>query len=303
MTTPSMDHGARLSLGPGLHYGIDSNDYHADPAPEPSLTQSIAKILLRQSPAHARLAHPRLNPDLEPSDPTKYDVGHISHRLLLGRGRELEVLDFKDWRTKAAQEARQAAQEAGKLGVLGKDWDRASDMVRAVLAQLRERGYGPEWEGPDVEKTAEVVAIAQSNRNGRPYWLRCMIDWLPSLDSPWDLKSTGRSAAPDELWRHLVDADWPVQAAMHERILDYLDPGGAGRRAHRFVVVENEPPYALSVVRMTEAHMTIGRSQLDRAEVLWASCMAADRWPAYPLIDQIPEYPVWRMKAELLDEA
>jgi len=290
-----------MTLGPGLHYGVESSDYFADPTPEPSLTQSIAKILLRQSPAHARLAHPRLNPDLEDSDPTKYDVGHIAHRRLLGRGREIEVLDYKDWRTKDAQHHRADVAEAGKLGALGKDWVRGGEMVEAIRAQLEERGYGPDWYEPDVERAAEVVAIAKLDDDGMPYWLRCMIDWLPSPLRPWDLKTTGRSAHPDELWRQLVDADWPIQAAMHERILDYLLPEGAGRREHRFVVVENAPPYALSVVKMTEAHMTIGRAQLDRAEVIWATCMAAGRWPAYPLIDQNPEYPTWRMKAEMLE--
>jgi hypothetical protein len=290
-----------VTLGTGLHYGIEPDDYYADPTPEPSLTQSIAKILLRQSPAHARLAHPRLNPDLEQSDPTKYDIGTIAHRLLLGRGRELEVLDYENWRTKVAGEARQAALEAGKLGVLGKDFDRATDMIRAVYSQLRERGYGPDWEEPDPTRAAEVVAIAQMPGDGAPYWLRAMIDWMPSRTRLWDLKTSGRSCAPDELWRHLVDADWPIQAAMHERILDYLHPEDAGRREHRFVAVENFEPYALSIVRMTEAHMTIGRSQLDRAEVIWTTCMAAGRWPAYPLIDQNPEIPTWKMKAEMLE--
>jgi hypothetical protein len=293
-----------MTLRSGLHYGVEADDYYADPCEEPSLTQSIAKIMLRQSPAHARLAHPRLNPGKEERDPTKYDIGHIAHRLLLGRGREVEIIDAKDWRTKGAKEAREVAREAGRLGVLSQDWDRASDMTGAVLAQLRERGYGPDWEGLDVERCAEVVAIARSTTfSKKPIWLRCMIDWLPSLTRPWDLKTTARSAAPDELWRHLVDADWPIQAAMHERILDHLDPGGAGRRGHRFVVVENSPPYAMSIVRMSEAHMTIGRAQLDRAEAIWTSCMAADRWPAYPLVDQNPEYPAWRMKAEMLPEA
>jgi len=297
-----------MSLGTGLHYGVESADYYDDPCVEPSLTQSIAKILIgrasggKGSPAHARLAHPRLNPDLEQDDPTKYDIGHIAHRLLLGRGRELEVLGYPDWRGKDAKLQRIQAIADGKLGVLSKDHDRGVEMVEAIRDQLVERGYGPDWYEPDPSVAAEVVGIAQASELGQPYWLRCMIDWLPSLTRPWDLKTTGRSAAPEELWRQLVDADWPLQAAMHERILDYLHPEHAGRREHRFVVVENEPPYALSVVRMTEAHMTIGRSQLDRAEVIWASCIAADRWPAYPLIDQKPEYPTWKMKAEMLDD-
>src|SRR5690348_15257594 len=85
-----------MTLTTGLHYNISANDYHADPCPEPSLTQSIAKLILR-SPAHARVAHPRLNPDQPERDGRRYDVGNIAHRLLLGRGRELEIIPGDDW--------------------------------------------------------------------------------------------------------------------------------------------------------------------------------------------------------------
>src|SRR5258708_191113 len=84
-------------LGAGLHYDVPAHIYHADCSPEPSLTQSIAKILLNYSPAHARHAHPRLNPDHEPDDSTKYDIGNIAHRLILGLGRELEIVPGDDW--------------------------------------------------------------------------------------------------------------------------------------------------------------------------------------------------------------
>jgi hypothetical protein len=42
---------------------------------------------------------------------------------------------------------------------------------------------------------------------------------------------------------------WDIQAAMHERALDVLDPDNAGRRKHFYINQENEPPYALTVVR------------------------------------------------------
>jgi hypothetical protein len=53
---------------PGIYLDVAANDYHADPCPAPSFTQSIAKVLLEKSPAHARLAHPRLCPPVAADD-------------------------------------------------------------------------------------------------------------------------------------------------------------------------------------------------------------------------------------------
>jgi hypothetical protein len=52
-----------------------------------------------------------------------------------------------------------------------------------------------------------------------------------------------------------------------------LDPENAGRRRFLFVMVENEPPYALTVHEMSEAVMTIGRKQLDYAIRIWRECI------------------------------
>lgn len=292
-----------MTLAAGLHYNIPDEVYRADPCPEPSLTQSIAKTLLSRSPAHAKYMRQ------EPT--TKYDIGIIAHRLILGRGRELEVLpsDIEDWRTKDARQSREGARAAGKLAVLAKDYDTAHDMRLEAIQQLVERGYGDDW-SPERE-CGEVVAIASCDIDNPGsyvsdfpqfrYWLRALIDWLPSLARPWDYKTTSASAAPDAIHRLLPD--WCIQAAMHERILNLIDPDNTGRREHRFVVQENYEPYALTVVRLTEAHMHIGRAQVARAEAKWARCVATGEWPAYPLEDATPEYPVWAMNRVMENDA
>lgn len=282
-------------MNQGLHYDMPTADYYADRCPQPSLTQSIAKLLLAKSPAHARLAHPKLNPGMVMSDETKYDIGHIAHRLVLGRGRELCVIDHDDWRTKAAREIREEAAAMGKLAVLAKDFALGEKIKDRAFAQLADRGHLTDWARPN--RPAEVVAIAQAG----PIWLRTMIDWLPTLTSVWDYKTTAKSAHPEECWRFLVDAGWPIQAAMHERILNLINPDNAGRRVHRFIVQENYEPYALSVVRLTETHLSIGRAQLARAEDIWTQCMAANHWPAYSFLDQTPEYPGWALTRELTE--
>src|ERR1035438_10073976 len=47
---------ALAEADPGIYKGMLSDDYFADPTPEPSLSQSVAKILIEQSPLHARQA-------------------------------------------------------------------------------------------------------------------------------------------------------------------------------------------------------------------------------------------------------
>lgn len=291
-----------MTLPAGLHYDVHDAVYRADPCAERSLTQSIAKTLLTLTPAHAR--HMRAEPT------TKFDIGHIAHRLLLGRGRELVPMAFDDWRTKAAREAREEAEAVGQLAVLEKDYATGDQMTEAAFRQLIvDRPYAADWDTDDTDPPrAEVVAIARVDGpihefmgDGGPsldppvighHWLRALIDWLPSLTRVWDLKTSSMSCARATA---VSLPDWCIQAAMHERILNLIDPDNAGRREHRFVVQENFEPYALQVVRLTEAHMTIGRAQIARAEAIWARCMATGEWPAYPIEDATPEYPAWKM--------
>ena len=58
-----------MTLPAGLHLGVIEAEYHADPAPEPSLSRSLAHTLLTRSPRHAWQAHPRLNPAWLPDEP------------------------------------------------------------------------------------------------------------------------------------------------------------------------------------------------------------------------------------------
>lgn len=276
---------------PGVYLDCPAADYFLDPAPEPSFTQSIGKLILERSPLHAWHAHPRLNPDYQHDDDTKFDVGNVAHKMLLGRGKEIVVLDFDDWRTKAAKEAREEAAAAGKLAVLGKQAARADAMVRAAREQLDLRDL-PHIFNPQVGNS-EVVTAWQEGR----IWMRQMLDWLSSPNlthhTVADFKTTGESAAPDALARKMVADGWHIQAAMAERGLNVLDPQTAGRRCYLFVVQEDTKPYALSVVEIGEGALTLGRKLLDQAADIWAACMKANRWPGYPLDVEVPQIPGW----------
>lgn len=280
---------------PGIFTNMPTADYFADCCPQPSLTQSVAKILLAKSPLHAWHAHPRLNPDYHHDDDTKFDVGNVAHKLMIGRGKEVVVLEFDDWRTKAAKEARDMAASAGNFAVLGKHYSKAEAMVRAAREQLTIRGLDLLFD--PVLGNGEIVTAWQE----KGIWMRQMCDWLSSdLLTFADYKTTEMSAAPHQLSRMMVNAGWVIQAAMGERGLDVLDEKTQGRRRYLFVVQEVEKPYALTVAEIGEAALTMGRKQLDMAVTIWRHCVETDCWPGYPEEIARPEYPGWA-ETELLN--
>ena len=105
---------------PGL-YQMPLTDYIADPAPEPSLSSSLAHTLITQTPIHAFMRHPRLNPGAPREESNKMDIGTIAHGLLLeGDESRIVLIEAEDWRTKEAKEQRDQAYADGKVPLLAK---------------------------------------------------------------------------------------------------------------------------------------------------------------------------------------
>jgi PDDEXK-like domain of unknown function (DUF3799) len=209
--------------------------------------------------------------------------------LMIGRGKELAILEFDDWRTKAAQDARKTAAAAGKLGVLGKHYARASKIVNAGREQLTMRGFDHLF--AQGKGDGEVVVAWQEEFG----WCRQMIDWLtPDAMVFADYKTTEMSAAPHNVGRMMVTAGWDIQAAMAERaFIATLASSMARPRRFLFIVQEVEAPYCLSVVELSESVLTMGRKKLSAAVSIWARCTKENRWPGYPLDTVVPEYPGW----------
>src|SRR4029077_14491536 len=90
---------------PGIYKDFPVDAYSADPTPEPSLSQSIAKILIDRSPAHASLKHPRLGKPVDEEEDYKAAtaIGNAAHALATGRSRYIAIGEWDDWRKKQAQ--------------------------------------------------------------------------------------------------------------------------------------------------------------------------------------------------------
>jgi hypothetical protein len=275
---------------PGIYPDISAADYHNDPCPAPSFSQSLGKILLENSALHAWYAHPRLNPDWQPQDPTKFDLGNIAHKLLLGRGKDIEILpaEFTDWRTDKAKKIRAEALQQGRHAVLGKHSALADRMVAAAREQLALMPppacnlFGP------LSGQGEVCVVWKEG----DIWLRQLIDWLSGDGVIFaDYKTTDMSVAPHALGRKMQNDNWPLQAAMAERGLTAVDE--ILERKYFFVAQETWPPYALTVAELTEGHLERGRVQLEYAINTWRACMKRNVFPGYPRAIIVPDYPGW----------
>jgi hypothetical protein len=289
-----------LRLPAGLHFDVPAEAYHLDPAPEPSLSSSLAKVLLEQSPRHAWHQHPRLNPDMPPdADPTRAkEIGTAVHKLALGRGGDLMLIEAADYKSGLAKTVRARAAAEGMCPILAPDMEKAEAIATAVCAQIAQvhdcHGF--------LTAPAEIVGIAKDATGA---WLRCMMDKFEERDGSaiiWDLKTGDQSAEPSSLGRRIANMGFEVSAALYERVVLTLRPDLAGRLTFRWIFVENEHPHLISVGELDNAGLEIGRKKAAAAIALWNRCLRDDNWPGYPAQIVIAEYPPFAESAWLARE-
>lgn len=264
---------------------VSAAEYNADCCPSPSLSASIAHILCEQSPLHAWTAHPKLNPDYVSEETGHFDVGTAAHALLLEGEWVAEVLDFPDWRTNKAKEARDAARAAGKVPILAKQWADVRAMVEAANIQLSKHKHVFEAPG------AAEQTITWVEPNG--IHCRARLDWLPdSLKYIDDYKTTGITANPEVISRTLFNNGWDIQAAFYLRAVQMLEPKADPQ--FRFVVQETSPPYALSVIGLGPDVLMLAEKKILWAIDKWGECLQSGIWPGYPLDVCYAELPAWQ---------
>lgn len=268
---------------PGI-YDISAAEYHADPAPAPSLSSSIARELLSRSPRHARFAHPRLNPAATPEEADRFEIGTAAHALLLEGDASCVIVDAKDWRTNDAKAARQAAREVGKIALLAHQWANVQAMVAAAQDQLAAHQDPPR---PLTFGKPEQTLVWQEGET----WCRARLDWLHDHGGHVeDFKTTDGTANPDAWTRGpLYNMGYDVQAAFYLRGLRAIGIEGT----FRFVVQEVYPPYALSVIGLAPASLDLAERKVEWAIKAWTQCLKGDRWPGYPTRTCWADLPPW----------
>lgn len=275
-------------MTPTIRTDLSDLDYYNDPCVTPSLSQSIAHTLISESPLHAWLRHPRLGG--MPRKPTaEMKKGTLIHSLLLDNGKDLQLCNYPDWRTKKSQEDRAQALTVGKVPVLPKQIEEVLDAVAAIKTQLDDRGLSLNGAG----QCEAMVVWEEQTDEGTPVLCRGKLDhWLSPRIT--DLK-TIQQAHPRVIAAHMVKYGYAIQAAAYRSAVAKVHPELAGRVDFVFAFAEIEPPYCVTLARPSGTMRELGERQWRRAVNEWERCLRLGKWPSYTegIIDV--EAPAWAL--------
>lgn len=263
---------------PGF-YRMTAEQYHGDPCPEPSLSSGAIRKMLERTPRHAFCEHPRLGGQRDERSSPVMTLGTVVHSLILGAGREFVVIDADSYRTKAAQEQRDAASAAGLTPIIRDQYDKARAMAASASRELSKI---PLVSDALVSGRPEIVAIWREG----DIWCRSMMDLCPTaIDAEgwwtiYDLKTTQMALDPNTIARHLISNGYDVQSAFYSRGLEAL-LGPAARVRFRFLFVESDAPHLCAAFVGSGEMQTTGEQKVIAGISIWQRCIATNDWPGY----------------------
>lgn len=290
--TPPLAFDDYTVTGPGI-YDIPEDVYHADPVPGGSLSSTGARRLIQKPPAvfDWERRHGKL-----PTDSMRF--GTAAHSRIFGTGAEIVPLEFENYQTKRAQQAKAEAIERGAIPML----PHQMDALNAMDAALREHPLASallgNWGRPEQsafwrDKETGVICRARYDvfPTGKTVLGRVLVP---------DFK-TANDASPKAFEKAVHDHGYYQQAPFY---LDGLRALGLADEdaAFAFVVQEKTPPYLVAVYQLDAAALMIGAARNRRALRTYAECSASGRWGGYSEDIETVSLPPWVEKQAWEDE-
>lgn len=270
---------------PGAYTDIPEDDYHADPVPAGSLSSTGARAILPPgTPAQFHYERRRK------THKKAFDYGSAAHKLVLGTGPDIAVVDAENWTTKDAKEQRTAAYSDGAIPLLVHEYEN----VLAMSMMIRRHPIaGPLFDRPGK---SELSMFWIDEETG--VWRRGRLDWIPDpvgRTVAVEYKTT-RSAAPDAVAKAVYDYGYHQQAAQY---LDGMRATGLGDDpAFVHVFQEKTPPFLVNVIEIDAYALRIGEAKNRRALQIYRECTATGRWPGYGDLVTSISLPVWAENRE-----
>lgn len=259
---------------------ITPDEYHALDA----FSSSVAKLIIARSPAHARVGYRKA--------PTKaMDRGDVIHRLVLGKGKDYQVIQHANYTTKAAKAERDEARANGFTPVLAHDFESYNIAAEGIRVQLADRGI-------DLDGLSEQAITWTEHTEFGDVQCKGLFDhvWVDK-GLILDLKVTA-DASPSSVERTSENLGYGIQWAAYTRALAALDPRHAGRVGFAFAFCEAEDPWAINLAEPDGVFRELGERRWLRAVREWARCVRDDHWPSYGTsVNQITA-PMWALKNE-----
>lgn len=261
----------------GTYRGISLADYHGkrDLFDAPSISKSALKWLLPTHGGSPKAFWGRWawNPNRVAVRTTDaLDFGRATHARLLGdedfdAAFAVRSADFKDYKSKAAQEWKAAVIKAGKTPITFEDSERI-DRMRADAAEYPLVKLGA------LDGRIERTMAWKDPETG--IWLKARPDAIPAADGVFaDLKTAGKFEE-DFLEKQIFDACYYLQAAITRMVCR-----GLGVPFETFVLI-----YVLNDDVPDTAHVEVDDFDIERGEraVRWClrtirRCIDTGDWP------------------------
>lgn len=263
----------------------------------PAVSSGVVIAAARDCP-YAAYWESYLNPVRMREHSKVTDSGTIAHSLFLeGDESNLVVVDAADWRTKAAQDAGDAAYASNKTPILAKKLapvrlqvQRANEFMQSIK--------NTEPAVYDCYNTGDTETVHEWDDDGVPCRIRpdrISIDKRMILD----YKTTAASPNPESWGRtQMIGMGFYISAAFYRRGIKALYGVDAD---YVFLVQQNTAPYLCSLVGLGPREYELGEQQVERGLRTWRACVTRKSFPAYPARVVYPELPAW--EAARVEEA
>lgn len=282
-----------ITTYPQIVERMSEAEYHADPCDRPSLSSSIAGIIVNQSAAHAQLAHPRFYGS--PPNPTAaMDDGKAAHAMLLQEGGDIATVFADDWRTKAARVERDKAYADGRTPILFAQYKRLHAAVGTIRYKLKKRGV-------HLRGEKELSLFWEHSEPGKTITCRSRLDHFDQRDGCVDDLKFVANAHPKKCRQKIIDFGYHIQRAAY---LEGLHANGidAYRMPYRLHFCELTAPYCVTTVTLRESMAELGERCWGEACNTWEHATRTDEWPEYWAGEYGASAKPWELRGEIDDE-
>lgn len=275
---------------------MPSAEYHSDPAPEASLSATLAKLMVNKSPLHAWHASPRLNPDWQSSDKKTFDIGRAAHRAVLGAGDDYRAIPEEllaangAASTSAAKAFIAECRETGRTPLKQSEVEQIAAMRLVAHSRLLEHGITLDPERSEMTAIAQIDGI----------WCRAMFDNVPADPRLpiYDFK-TCENASPDACLRAIITYGYDVQAEHYKAV--WKAATGESRQ-FVFIFQEKPAPHEITLGSLSGSFEEMAQRRAAKARKLWAECTRTNKWPGYPAGLRQVDPPAWLVERELMED-
>ena len=277
-------------LAAGIYPDIPEARYHADDLGDrPSLSNSLAKQLLR-SPLHAWTAHPKLNPDWEPTEKKTFDIGRAAHRAVLGKGGDYVAIPENILASNGAASTKEAkafiaeARENGQTPLKVDEVVMVEAMADHLHRRLAQMGITLDPARSEYTALAEIEgALCRCRVDNAPDEM-VMIPGVGPRKVMIDFK-TIEDAGPDACRKAVESYGYDFQS---EHYRQTWKAACGEDRAMIFVFQEKSAPFEVGCVYLLNEpghsadYGEDSAQKVAAARALWNECLTTHVWPGYP---------------------